>query len=113
MRTTSLNHLIVIASYVGLIILQILWHMILPPPHGSRLVWLGIILGLFLLLPLKGILQGSIRSMTWGGYLLMLYFSIGVMEAWSNPDQRIAAVVQLLLVLTCFVAIFRFSRETP
>lgn len=75
--------------------------------------WLGVIAALPLLLPLKGICLGSLRSMTWAGYLLMLYFAIGVMEAWSNPAQRFPAVIQISLVVICFYSIFRFSRQSP
>jgi uncharacterized membrane protein len=35
--------------------------------------------------------------MIWAGLLLMLYFTIGIMEAWSNPPQRLPALVQIVL----------------
>jgi uncharacterized membrane protein len=37
--------------------------------------------------------------MIWAGLLLMLYFTIAVMEAWSNPPQRLPALVQVALPL--------------
>jgi uncharacterized membrane protein len=37
--------------------------------------------------------------MIWAGLLLMLYFTIGVMEAWSNPPQRLPALVQVTLAV--------------
>jgi len=64
-----------------------------------------------LLLPLKGLLAGSLRSMTWAGYLVMLYLIIGVVEAWSNPPQRIPALLQTLLVVTFVVSVLIFSRQ--
>ncbi len=48
--------------------------------------------------------------MTWAGYLVMLYLIIGVMEAWSNPPQRIPALAQTLLVAVFVAAVLRFSR---
>jgi len=64
-----------------------------------------------LLLPLKGLLQGSLRSMTWAGYLVMLYLVIGITEAWSNPAQRIPALIQTLLVVVFVVSLLIFSRR--
>jgi uncharacterized membrane protein len=37
--------------------------------------------------------------MVWGGYLVVLYFVVGVMEAWSNPPQRFLALLQVGLTL--------------
>lgn len=63
-----------------------------------------------LLLPLRGLLQGSLRSMTWAGYLVMLYLVIGITEAWSNPAQRIPALTQTLLVIVFVASVLIFSR---
>ena len=65
-----------------------------------------------LLLPLKGLLKGSLRSMTWAGYLVMLYLIIGVMEAWSNPAQRLPALAQVLLVVIFIGSLMVFSRPS-
>lgn len=113
MHFLNLNHAIAVVTYVALLALQPAWHALLPKPYGAGLWWLGIVAALPLLLPLKGILRGSLRSLTWGGYLLMLYFAIGVMEAWSNPAQRLPALLQTGLVVICFYGVFRFSRPSP
>ena len=64
-----------------------------------------------LLLPLKGVLAGSLRSMTWAGYLVMLYLVVGVMEAWANPPQRIPALLQVVLVMLFVASVLAFSRS--
>jgi uncharacterized membrane protein len=99
-------------SYLGLIFLQAIWHGLLPPPRGTGSWLLATIAILPLLLPLKGVLAGSLRSMTWAGYLTMLYLVIGVMEAWSNPPQRIPALFQVLLVAAYVGSLLAFSRAT-
>ena len=97
--------------YLALIALQIVWHALLPPPHGSGNWILAAVAVVPLLLPLKGVLQGSLRSMTWAGYLVMLYLIVGIMEAWANPPQRAAALIQVLLV-ACFIGcLLVFSRS--
>lgn len=113
MRSLFINkqHSIVAVSYLALLILQPVWHSILPSPLGPGLWWLGLLAVFPLLFPLKGILAGSIRSMTWGGYLLLLYLVIGIMEAWSNPAQRIPALLQTVLVAVCICSMLLFSRQ--
>jgi uncharacterized membrane protein len=101
---------IVSLSYLALVLLQPVWHLILPPPYGARLVWLAVLATVPLLLPLKGVMQGSLRSMTWAGYLVMLYLLIGVTEAWSNPPQRGPALLQVLLVILYVISLLKFSR---
>ena len=97
-------------SYLALVILQPLWHALLPRPLGAGNWLLAIVATAPLLLPLKGLLAGSLRSMTWAGYLVMLYLVIGVMESWSNPAQRIPALAQTTLVAVFVGSLLIFSR---
>jgi len=88
-----------LAAYFGTLAWQIIWHGLLPPPLGARNIWLAIIACVPLLIPLTGMAHMNYRSMIWAGLLLMLYLAIGVMEAWSNPPQRLPALVQVALVV--------------
>ena len=99
------------SAYLALILLQTLWHAVLPAPHGAGSWLLAAIATAPLLLPLKGLLGNSLRSMTWAGYLVMLYLVIGIMEAWSNPAQRIPALVQTALVVIFVGSVLVFSRR--
>lgn len=101
----------VFAVYLALLLLQPTWHLLLPDPWGSQNWILALIASLPLLLPVAGIAAGRFRSMTWGGFLAVLYFVIGVMEAWSNPDQRIPACVQIVLSLSYCGALVIYSRQ--
>jgi uncharacterized membrane protein len=49
--------------------------------------------------------------MTWAGYLVMLYLVIGVMEAWANPPQRAASLLQIALVTLFVGSTLAFSRR--
>ena len=97
-------------SYLALLVLQPLWHALLPRPMGSGNWLLALAAVIPLLLPLRGLLKGSLRSMTWAGYLVMLYLLIGITEAWSNPPQRIPALIQTILVFVFIAAVLIFSR---
>jgi uncharacterized membrane protein len=88
-----------LATYLGVLAWQVIWHGLLPPPLGVRNVWLVTIACIPLFMPLSGLVRMKYRSMIWAGVLLILYFAIGIMEAWSNPPQRIPALVQVTLVI--------------
>ncbi len=96
--------------WILLILLQPVWHAVLPAPLGNRNWPLALVATLPLLLPLRGIIVGSTRSWTWGGYLALLYFSVGIMEAWSNPAQRAPAMAQIVLAVAFIIVVFRDSR---
>ncbi len=104
------SRLLAQASYLLLLLLQPVWHALLPPPMGAGNWLLATAATLPLLFPLKGVLRGSLRSMTWAGYLVMLYIIIGIMEAWSNPPQRIPALIQVALVAVFVGSVLGFSR---
>jgi uncharacterized membrane protein len=98
------------ASYTGLLLLQPAWHALLPAPAGAGSWPLAAVATLPLLLPLRGVWRGSLRAMTWAGYLAMLYLVIGVMEAWANPPQRAASLLQIGLVTVFVGSTLAFSR---
>lgn len=100
-------------AWLGLILLQPAWLWLLPPPAGPRNALLAMAATVPLLLPLAGIWRGSLRSMTWGGYLAMVYLVIGVTEAWANPEQRVPALLQTALVTVYVIALLHFSRRRP
>ncbi len=97
-------------AYLALIALQTVWHAVLPAPLGNRSWMLAAVATLPLLLPLRGVWTGSLRAMTWAGYLSMLYLVVGVMEAWANRPQRPAALLQVALVAGLIGGILAFSR---
>jgi uncharacterized membrane protein len=88
-----------LAAYFGTLAWQIIWHVLLPVPWGARNAWLGSIACLPLLIPVAGLVRMSYRSLIWAGLLLMLYLAIGIMEVWSNPPQRLPALVQVMLAV--------------
>jgi uncharacterized membrane protein len=107
----SFHHAGVALAYLALLFLQPVWHALLPTPLGAESWWLALVATIPLVLPLRGVLKGSIRSMTWAGYLLVFYLVVGVMEAWSNPPQRLPALLQTALVTFCIYSMLRFSSE--
>ena len=101
-----------LATYLATLVWQVVWHGLLPPPWGTRNIWLALVACLPLLIPLFGLVRGNYRSMIWAGLLLMLYLTIGIMEIWSNPPQRFPAMVQVALAVFYLFA-FRKRNQSP
>jgi uncharacterized membrane protein len=99
-------HRIASASLVLLIVLCVLWELVLAPlrPGGSWMV----IKALPLLAPLPGTLRRNVYTMQWASMMILLYFTEGVVRAWSEsgPSQWLAFGEILLSSVYFFCAIF-------
>lgn len=100
------------ASLIGLILLALAWELWLAPlhPQGSWLV----LKVLPLLVPLFGILRGKLYTYRWSTLLIWLYFTEGVVRAWS--DQGLSsqlAMLELTLAIIFFVSAALFTRVVP
>ncbi len=90
-------------TLVALIILCLAWELRLAPlrPGGSLLA----LKALPLLLPLRGVLKGSLYTLQWAAMLILLYFMEGVVRAWSDTSPVSVALALaetgLALVFYC------------
>ena len=93
-----------VGSLVGLIVLGLAWEMWLAPlrPGGS---WLALKV-LPLVVPLAGLLKNRMYTYRWVSLMIWLYFTEGVVRAWSDalPLSRALAGLEILLCLSLFVA---------
>ena len=91
------------ASLLGLIVLGVLWEMVLAPirPGGSLLA----LKVLPLILPLAGVLKNRMYTYRWLSLLVWLYFTEGVVRAWSDkPPGNYLAMIEIFLCLVLFTA---------
>ena len=91
------------ASLLGLIVLGVLWEMVLVPirPGGSLLA----LKVLPLILPLAGVMKNRMYTYRWLSLLLWLYFSEGIVRAWSDKaPSNYLAMIEVVLCLILFAA---------
>ena len=108
-------HYLAIASLIGLIALCMAWETALAPlrPGGS---WL-MLKAVPLLIPLFGILRGRRYTYQWASMFVLLYFTEGVVRAWS--DRGLSASLALGEVILSMIFFFaaicyaRFTRSAP
>jgi uncharacterized membrane protein len=92
-----------VGSLLGLIVLGLLWELWLAPlrPGGSWLV----LKVLPLTLPLAGLLKNRMYTYRWVSLLVWLYFTEGVVRAWSDTGlSAVLAGIEVLLCVLLFVA---------
>ena len=94
---------VALGSMVALIVLGVAWEMWLAPirPGGSLLA----LKVLPLCLPLAGILKNRMYTYRWISLLVWLYFTEGVVRAWSDkPPGNYLAMIEVFLCLLLFAA---------
>lgn len=92
-----------LASLLGLIVLGLAWEMWLAPirPGGSLLA----LKVLPLCIPLAGILKNRMYTYRWVSLLVWLYFTEGVVRAWSDrAPGNYLGLIEVFLCLTLFAA---------
>jgi len=101
-------------TLLGLIVLQPLWFGWLAPPQLVPF-WMAItVMGLPLLLALPFVWRLNKEALVVAGCILLVHFCLAVSEAWANPDARIPALIQVVLIAIYFIALssLRFSRQS-
>ena len=102
-RAVNATRWLAVGSLLGLIVLGFLWEMWLAPLRegGSWLV----LKVLPLTIPLAGLLKNRMYTYRWVSLMVWLYFTEGVVRAYSDrPPSSYCAVVEVLLCLTLFAA---------
>ena len=92
-----------VGSLLGLILLGLAWELVLAPlrPGGS---WLALKV-LPLCLPLAGLLKNRMYTYRWVSLLVWLYFTEGVVRAWSDKAPgNYLGLLETTLCLLLFVA---------
>lgn len=110
-RLVQLLHVTASSCLIGLIFLSVAWELWLAPLHpgGSWLV----LKVLPLLLPLFGILRGKVYTYRWSTLLIWLYFTEGVVRAWSDGGlSSQLATLEWVLALIFFISAAFFTRAS-
>lgn len=98
-------------SWLALLAWQWLWLALLPPPAGKGSWALALGASLPLLLPLRGVLAGGLKGLTWAAYLALFYGMFAITEAWTVPAQRLPALLQIALCGLALLGVFLATRK--
>ena len=97
-------------GYFGLFILLSVWTVYLAPP---TIFPTSIVLLFYvgpLLIPLRGLLHGKLYTHAWVHFMALFYFTVGVMVAAGNAQERNYALAQVLFSILMFVGSMMYVR---
>ena len=109
MAARDIAHWGAVVSLIALIFLCLLWEAWLAPirPGGSLLM----LKALPLLAPLFGILHGKVYTYQWTSLLVLVYFSEGVVRAWSDSGRsQVLATAEIALAVALFASCVAYAR---
>ena len=99
----ALTRILAVSSLLGLIVLGLAWELVIAPirPGGFILAFKVIPL----CFPLVGLLKNRMYTYRWVSLLVWIYFTEGVVRAWSDrPPSSWLALAEVLLCLVLFTA---------
>jgi uncharacterized membrane protein len=102
-RHVTVTRLIAVSSLMSLIVLGLAWELWLAPLRpGGTLLALKV---LPLCFPLTGLLKNRMYTYRWLSLLIWLYFTEGVVRAWSDTSpSNYLALIEVLLCVVLFAA---------
>lgn len=110
MDKIRLTYSIATGAYFGLIGLLLLWLTWLSPPSSVPISVALFLMLVPLLFPLRGILYGRPYTFAWASFLSLFYFTHGVVEAYSNPDARWLALLEVVLSVAFYTGSILYAR---
>lgn len=103
-------YFVALAGFFGLFILLMLWYTLLAPPTTVPVALILLLTVTPLLLPMRGLLDGKLKSCAWAAYISMLYFIHGSIETYSNPSERLYASLEVIFSLMLFLGAIGYVR---
>lgn len=103
----AIYHYAALVGFFGLFALLMAWPTVLAPATRLPVSLILLITVSPLLMPLRGLLKGHLKSCTWMSYISLIYFTHGIVEAYANPAERGYALIEVgFSLLLCFGAGF-------
>jgi uncharacterized membrane protein len=105
-------YFIALAGFFGLFALLMLWNTVLAPSTHFPVALVLLVAITPLLLPMRGLLNRNPRSCAWAAYVSLIYFLHGTAEAYVNADERLYALLEIMLSLMLFFGTAFYVRFT-
>lgn len=110
LKNTILWRNIALTAYLGLFVLIIVWNIFIAPPEKYPRALILIVLLIPLLFPLRGMLHGRRYTYAWSSMLSLLYFILGVADAYSDPVDRVYGLLMMALGIGWFGGAILYVR---
>ncbi|TLU61319.1 DUF2069 domain-containing protein [Thalassotalea litorea] len=101
---------IALAGYFGLLVFMPLWLIYLSPSDGLSPVLSVTMFVIPLLFPLPGLVKGNPYTFAWANFVVMIYFLHSLTTFWVSPEERVWALIELILASMMFFAGTYYSK---
>lgn len=103
-------HIMALTGFFGLFALLMLWHTLLAPSSRFPVALMLLVSITPLLLPMRGLLHGRLKSSAWAAYISLIYFIHGSVEAYANPAEYVYAALEVFFSLMLFLGATFYVR---
>ncbi len=110
MNRTRIAYWVALGGYFGLLILLTAWLGWISPPRVLPISVALFFMTVPLLFPLRGILYGRPYTFAWASFLSLFYFIHGVVEAYSSPEDRYLALLEIVLSVAFYTGSMLYAR---
>lgn len=97
-------------GYFSLLFYMPLWLIVLSPDSALSTSTTLILFTLPLLFPLKGLLQGNPYTYAWSNFIVLIYFLHSLTTLWVLPNDRLWALIELVLASTMFIGCSYYAK---
>ncbi|MGR9052609.1 MAG: DUF2069 domain-containing protein [Gammaproteobacteria bacterium] len=91
-----------LAGFFGLFALLMAWHTVLAPSVRYPVAMVLLVTVTPLLVPMRGLLHGRLKSCAWAAYISLIYFIHGSIETYANAAERTFAGLEVLFSMMLF-----------
>lgn len=109
--STNFYHKLALLGYAGLLIWVPVWHFLLSQSIEKSALFIVLIWVVPLLLPLRGIIQNRPYTFAWSNFIVMIYLLHGLTAIYAVPDERLYAVIEVVLASMMFVGSSVYARK--
>jgi len=101
------------ALWLALVVLHLVWFGVLTPAESLGRVGTALLVASPLLVMLIWMWRPGLRATVVGGMVLLIYFCLGVSEAWATSlvSVRALALVQIALITVYYGVLFRSWQQ--
>ena len=107
--TPKFSLYLTLSGYFALLLLLIVWHGFVFPASNNPWLILGLMIAP-LLFPLRGLLKENPYTYAWTSFVILLYFMHGTVETWANANERIFAIIEVILSVQIYTGAIYFAR---
>ena len=103
-------HALTLCGYFGTMALLIAWYGWLAPSTHFPTALVLMVMLVPLLFPLRGLLHGRKYTYAWSCFLALLYFTHGVVEAYSDALTRPLALLEITFSSIWFLSAMAYIK---